>query len=279
MNISAVSFAGNYKSSYTQSFGRNSQRYNDTSYKDEFTHSKIISPRYPHKEEHNNKSLIPIPIATAGIGAACVLMLTFGSPATAEPCKTIPFNGNENSIILIAQENNCDLDFLLEYNNINEDTDYNTISEINVPSSYSYLQDEIDKIAEKLDSSKLSDKKRIELEEELSALQAKQNEQNQVAEVYTDGKYVFFNINISEDYSNDKYKYGINVETLKKLFDIEDGAIRKHNDLDVRWESYANGEGSYMDYTYNWFHNGDIIKVPVSAIQVKDINLSQYLGE
>lgn len=279
MNISAISFTGNHKSSYTQSFGRNSHRYNDTSYKDEFKRSEIINPRYPHKEKHNNKSLLAIPITTVGAGTALALILTFGSPAAPEPCKTLPFNGNENSIVAIAEENNCDLDFLLEYNNIDRNTDLNTVSEISIPSSYDYIQDEVDKITEKLASSTLSDKKRTELEEKINALQTKQHEQNQVAEVYTDGEYIFFNININEDDSNDKYKYGINVETFKKLFDIEDGAIRKYNNLDVRWESDANGEGSYMDYTYNWFHNGDVIKVPVSAIQTKNINLSQYLGE
>lgn len=279
MRLNSTSFKGSY-SNYDYNFSkRNTKRNNDTSYKDEFVRAEIIKPRYPKKEEGNKKRLIAIPLATATLGTTMALLLTFGSPTAAEEPLKVSFNPEKMSIVSIAEENNCDLDFLLSYNNIEEDADLHSISEIIIPSSFDYLENRIEETQEALNSTKLSDKKREELENYLNAITAKQYEQNQVAQMYSDGEYIFITININESNEDEKYKYGINVETLKKLFDIKDGAIRENNELEVRWESYENGEGSYMDYTYNWFHTGDIIKVPVSAIQTKDINLSNYLED
>lgn len=279
MNINAISFKGNYRNTNNKTYRNTSRRNNDTRYRDEFQHSNIISPRYPNTKNKSGKKLLAIPFATATLGTTVALMLTFSNPSPAEPPKNIQFNPNETSITEIAEENNCDLDFLLDYNNIGPNTDLSSISEVLVPSSFDYLQTEIERIEELLKDEKLKEAKREELEATLSAIQSKKNEQDNVAQVYTDGEFVYLSINIEENDENEKYKYGINVETLKKLFDIKDGAIRENNALEVRWESYENGEGSYKDYTYNWFHNGDIIKVPVSAIQTKDINLSNYLED
>lgn len=279
MSLNAISFKGSYRN-YDYNFSkRNTKRNNDTRYKDEFVRAEIIKPRYPQKEERNKKKLIAIPLATATLGTTMALLLTFGSPTAAEEPLKVPFNPEKMSIVSIAEENNCDLGFLLSYNNIEEDTDLQSISEIIVPSPFNYLQNRIEETQEALNSTKLNDRKREELENFLNAMTAKQYEQNKVAQMYSDGEYIFITININESNEDEKYKYGINVETLKKLFDIKDGAIRENNELEVRWESYGNGEGSYKDYTYNWFHNGDIIKVPVSAIQTKDINLSNYLED
>lgn len=281
MNIQSIPFKGNYKNYYNSFSRKNTSRNNDTRYKEKFNHSEVLRPRDPNKNNINKKGLIAIPLTTATLGTTMALLLTFCVPlnSTSQQPKTVPFNTNETSIVSIAEENDCNLDFLLDYNNIDGNTDLNSVTEIIVPSSYNYLQSKIEEIKETLSSKNPNNKKREELEEMLAALRKKQYEQAQVAQMYTDGEYIFLTINIKENNEDERYKYGINVETLKKLFDIKDGAIRENNDLDVRWEAYENGEGSYMDYTYNWFHNGDIIKVPVSAIQTKNINLSQYLEE
>lgn len=279
MNINRISFQGTHRNPVNGFSKSYSRRNNNTKYQDEFKHSEILTPRYNNKNNKNSKKVIAIPLATATIGTTMALILTFGSPSSAEPPKTITFNPNETTISEIAEENDCNLEFLLDYNNIDQNTDPTSIKEITIPNQYDYIENEITAIEEKIKKSNLNEKQLQELESKLNALKTKQTEQKNVAQTYTDGKYVFITINMEENDIDEKYKYGINVETLKKLFDIKDGAIREHNALDVRWEAYENGEGGYMDYTYNWFHNGDIIKVPVSAIKTNNINLTQYLEE
>ncbi len=276
MNLKTISFNGIYKSNRNTSTKGKSIKQHATDFKDEIYLSEISSTK--HNSNKRNKQSISF--RTAAIGTTLALLITFfNANNTIKKPLYIKFNPTETSITAIAEENNCDLNFLLNYNNINSNTDLNSISEIIVPSSYDYLQTEIQKIQKLLTNAKLKESKKEELKKTLSAIQSKQKEQNEVAKAYTDGEYIYLVINIKENNENEKYKFGINIETLKKLFDIKDGAIKKNNELNTRLETYENGKGSYIDYTYNWFHTGDIIKVPVSAIQTKDINLSNYLED
>ena len=150
MNINSISFKGNYRNTDNKTYRNTSRRNNDTRYRDEFQHSNIISPRYPNTKNKSGKKLLAIPFATATLGTTVALMLTFSNPSPAEPPKNIQFNPNETNITEIAEENNCDLDFLLDYNNIGPNTDLSSISEVLVPSSFDYLQTEIERIEELL---------------------------------------------------------------------------------------------------------------------------------
>ncbi len=146
--------------------------------------------------------------------------------------------------------------------------DYSSVDVI-TPSFYDYIGENI----------KNSDKTDIKY---IEALHKKQNEQKQVARAYTDGEYVYLHIDINMDNEaiKDKYEFGINIEALKSLFDIADGGIENNNEITVRDDAYGKyGDETYKDYTQNWFHNGDIIKVPVSSIQKDNINLSGYYQE
>lgn len=274
MNISSVSFFGlknpNYKS------GNNIQMHRtNRGASDEYIRSSKKKPVSKKK-----KSLIPNGLKTFAAGSALTLLLANGlkdkpnMPANV----TIPFDSSTTSISEIAEIYDTNESFIMLYNDIDNTSDLSEISELKIPSSYDYIQDEIDKLQDDLFSSKLSAEKREELENKVSGLKEKQELQQNAARVYSDGKYVYFIVNITDNFPeelSDKYKFGINVETFKDLFDIKDKAIRRNNDIDFSWERYEDAPemGAYKDYTGTRLHSGDVIKVPVSAIKTNDINL------
>lgn len=284
MNISAVSFSGTNRSYYnnTTNTRTNRQSYRNSAQQDEFHTSRPVEPKEPRGKQTKKKGL-PLPLTTFIIGTAFSCLVNMG--ITAEPNEkllTIPFDYNQISIHELAEIYNINEQVLLDFNNITINTNFADLEEIKVPYSFDYVNDEIEELKTKLYSKRLDADERREIENRIIALNAKQDEQDCVACAYSDGKYVYYVIEFDEDAPEDikdKYQYGINVETFKKLFDIKDKAIRRHNDLDSDWEANENGQGGYYDYTGNWFHNGDIIKVPVSAVKIDDIDLSKYLEE
>ena len=156
---------------------------------------------------------------------------------------------------------------------------YNPSVDVMTTSSFDYIQENIKNMQEQLTSQDMKDADINNTKKMIEALYKKQEEQNQVAKIYTDGEnvYLYININQENDDIKDKYEFGINIESLKKLFDIEDGGIENNNELSVRDDAYGKyGNDSYKDYTQNWFHNGDIVKVPISSIQTDNINLTGY---
>lgn len=225
---------------------------------------------------------IPYAVKTLLAGSALALLLS-NIPANSSNKKgnvTIPFDANKTSIAEISKTYNVNEDAITAYNNIEEINDISEMSEIKVPSEFDYIQDKIETNQNKLYLQNLSEEERNNTENEIEALLKKQEEQKQVASIYSDGEFVYLNINISDDVPEDikeKYKFGINIETLKKLFDIEDGGIENNNELKVREDAYGKfGNDTYKDYTQNWFHNGDVVKVPVSSIKKDNINLNGY---
>jgi hypothetical protein len=265
MNINSVSFPCKQQNIY---FGKKAD---------------IKNQKSETKQTVFNK--IPVAAKTLLAGSALALLLS-NIPAKSLNPKgnlTIPFDSKNTSIAEISKTYNVDEDAITAYNNIQDNADVSEISEIKVPSSFDYLQNRIEEKQTELYSENLSEEDRKNTEKEIEALFKKQEEQNQIANVYSDGEFVYLNINISDDLPSDlkeKYKFGINIETLKKLFDIADGGIENNNELNVRDDAYGKyGNDNYKDYTQNWFHNGDVVKVPVSSIQKDGINLNGYYQE
>lgn len=144
---------------------------------------------------------------------------------------------------------------------------------ISVPVSYDYLQDMIDELQDKLYDKNLSDEEREQIEEQLAKYKDKQALQKSIAAVYTDGKYVYYTITDIPENINPSGTGRINVETFKDIFDIEDGALKKYNDIDFVWaydEDSAEYEKGYRDYTVGTLRIGDTVKVRMNNIQTDE---------
>ena len=183
----------------------------------------------------------------------------------------IPFDYSKQNITELAHTYNVSEDAILAYNDLKESSDAKSLKSIKIPSSYDYIQPKIEKLQEKLFSLTLSDKERLDIEAQISELLDKEEEQKSVATLYKDNSNIYILINIKEDAPErikEKYALGINIESLKKLFDIRNGAIENNNPLNAQWQpTDSSGEKGYFDYTLNWFHNGDIIKIPIGSIE------------
>lgn len=231
------------------------------------------------RNSHKNKKSSGKGIRGFAIGAAAAMLLNFGvaQSKSVPNVVTIPYDAS-SSITEIAETYNADINAILDYNNIDENTDLSSISELKIPSSYSAVQDEIQQLQNKLYNGKLSEDERNEIENQIALLQDKQALQNEIATVYTDGKYVYIQVKaLSEDSSDEAQSMlaygGINAERLKDVFDIEDGAIRRNNHISSQWKAYEDsfpeGPSGYFDYTGAFISSGDTIKVPVKAIETK----------
>ncbi len=240
-----------------------------------------IKPAKNKEQQTKPKSHINLKPFIAG-GAAALLLTGAVStlPVKGKPV-SIPFDSHNMSISEIAQTYNTKEDAILAYNNISENNPIENLSELKMPDNYDYLQNEIQKLQNRLHSYAITPGERITSEKQINALKKKQQEQQYVATTYTDGKNLFIHINIDEkapENIKEKYEFGINIETLKKLFDIKDGAVEDNNDINAIWiDNDDTGKTGYFDYTRNWFHNGETIIVPVSSIKTEKIDLSGYI--
>ncbi len=223
-------------------------------------------------------------VAAAGVLATVVTMAIGGCSLNKKANSlVIPFNSKKQSITEISNTYNVPVEAILAYNNIKSEDGNISLKELKIPASFDYIQPKIKTLQQELYSDSLSEEKRQEIENQIKILRQKKEEQDSVATVYKDYENVYITINLSDlapEKYKEKYALGVNIETLKKLFDIEDGAIEKNNKLNAQWQATdASGENGYYDYTLNWFHNGDVIVVPLSSIKTNDINLQQYIRE
>ncbi len=295
MNLAAISFKGSDDINIPSWVNRpyNERRRQTAStlerqpQKDEFNPRTNKGRRRNDKHKKSILSRLPVPVRTFAAGMALTLAAQGAYGMINQPNMPnmvyVPFDSQTTSIEQLAEIYDTDVDFILEYNNISDENDLNGLTEIQIPSGYDYLDTEINRLQDKLYSTDISEEERAGIEEQIQALIAKQELQHYVANVYSDGEYVYYSIiSPSEDAPEefkDKYKHGINVETFKDLFDIEDKAIRRYNDIDYSWDTDDPEYGYYKDYTTAWLHKGDVIKVPVSAIQTDNINLDDFITE
>ncbi len=294
MNLTSISFKGSdldvpswVNRPYEQRRRRMSESMERQPQKDEFRRQSSEKAHENNKKNKSFLSRIPLPVRTFAAGIALTLATQGAYGMINQPnmpnSVTVPFDSQATSIEQLAEIYDTDIDLILEYNNITDETDLTDLTEIQIPSSYDYLDAEIEKLQDELYSSDLSAEERQNVEKQIKALIAKQELQHYVANVYSDGEYVYFSITAPSDDAPEelqgKYKYGINVETFKDLFDIEDKAIRRYNDIDYTWSTDDPEYGYYKDYTTAWLSKGDVIKVPVSAIQTDNINLEDFITE
>lgn len=278
MNIQSISFMGKY-----DSMRRSLPRYQYDIAQDEYIPSRPQQNSQRNRVNNKRKkSIIPIPVKTFAAGAATVLLLNLGT-SLAQPTKDVvkvPFDGQSYSLSEISEQYGCDEEIIRQYNGIENDDDLSSLPEILVPTEYNYIDDEIGKLQESLYSSKLSDKERSSIEEKIDALKDKKAKQQQVAKAYTDGKYIYFIVNLTDE-NGEPLQSGINVEVFKDLFDIKDGQIRKYNKLDSVWKKDTDFEEDkgYYDYTGNIFYTGDVIKISDNGVDTKDIDLAGFIAE
>lgn len=152
----------------------------------------------------------------------------------------------------------CDVDSraIMLANDIADENE--TINEIILPEKYSVLDEEISKIEERIESASGSELE--ELEEKLAELKERKSIQDELAQVYVveDGKYAYIIPNES----------GINSEELKDAFGIDDGVLRKYNDLSYDWGVDTNVEvhQGYKDYTNSTIPK-EGVKVPQEELE------------
>ena len=287
MNISLISFKGDNNRGLdvdipnwvnnrhpqsrrvTSQYERTPER--DTFYSSERQTNRPTSRRTGRTSGRNNKKkqIIPVPLKTFAAGVLAALAVTQGAQVINQPSDVISIPvDSSTSLTEIAQNYDSDIDAILSYNDLAEEADISELDSIKVPSSYDYLQNEIDKLQDKLYHSNLSPEERAEIEDKIAEYKEKQQLQQSIANVYTDGKYVYYTIiDIPEDigYSS------INVEKFKDIFDIKDGALKKYNDIDYTWafdEDAPPEDEGYRDYTVASLKVGDTVKVRQGDIQV-----------
>ena len=152
-----------------------------------------------------------------------------------------------------------------------------------LPQPFSYTNDSIEALENKLNNNFVMSLKRINNENKLAALQKKKAEQDKIADMYSDGDFVYFKLHLTDDTSkyieNGSSGRVISAENFKKLFDIEDGALKDYNysKLDFEWKKEDFDIPAYRDFTDAKLQDGAVYKVPKSSIKTDDINLDDFL--
>lgn len=183
----------------------------------------------------------------------------------------------------IASKYGVSVDALMNENNIKDANSIKAGQKITIPigqtaqsSEKTVEKDDLNYERQKLHymDLKISDKyaelakaktpeEKAEIQKEINELKAKQAKQKETAKMELDP---------NQDYILITPKKDINVEELKKLFDIKDGAVRAHNDLDYEYTYYEGDVPSelegrqYKDYSNNTIQAGRTIKVKPSEI-------------
>ena len=183
----------------------------------------------------------------------------------------------------IASKYGVSVDALMNENNIKDANSIKAGQKITIPigqtaqsSEKTVEKDDLNYERQKLHymDLKISDKyaelakaktpeEKAEIQKEINELKAKQAKQKETAKMELDP---------NQDYILITPKKDINVEELKKLFDIKDGAVRAHNDLDYEYTYYEGDVPSelegrqYKDYSNNTIQAGWTIKVKPSEI-------------
>lgn len=281
MNISQISFCGSNQSRYgryesTKTSSNPYVRKAASTRENLRTSSGIPEDDYTfttRKSTRKNKKLNPWKAACIGLALANVINFAAVKGNNPQDAATITAPAG-TSIIDIADIYGVDADIIQQYNHL--DSDYITYStELIIPTEYDYIGDEIESLKEDLYRKSTSQEERAEIEERIQALQNKQTIQQQIAQCYTDGEYIYFKITLPKDDTatsvQQEYKYGINVEEFKFLFDIKDSAIKDNNNISFTWDS--DEYGGFQNYSTETLRDGQVIKVPMNAIKTNNIQL------
>lgn len=260
----AVNFSGNY----------NQARYNRINNTDTFVPSKNRTEHNNHKHKKNTCK-VPKRIAALltsfamGAGAHAIATRdTIPSPVV------IPYNAAETEIAKVADIYNTSEDAILAINNIENEDELYDVEKIAIPAVYDKLDKKIENVQEKLYNSKLTAEERDELVNQYKELSHKKLVRENIAETYTDGKYMYYIVKpLTSDTTYDAAKlysqFGdMNVEVFKEVFGIKDKAIRKYNVINYEYrKDTPEYSGAYKDYSNASLKAGQVIKVPLSALK------------
>lgn len=282
MNISNISFCGNRANNYSNyETPKYNGKYSEQAYikrenlrKNSGLDSYENSAKSTTKNNKNNQKQIN-PYKLMLLGLAALKIGTMAHSCATEPEKVVNVDVEAGTAIVeLADTYGVDEDIIKSFNCLFDDTVSEQMT-LKIPSEFEHpLEEKIEDLQENLFSDKLNAEKRAELEEEIQNMQEVQEIQSDIAKAYTDGDFVYFLITLPQDETatdiQKQYEYGsINVEEFKDIFGIKDGVIKKYNNIDYSWGS--DEFGGYKDYTTNSLYNGKVIKVPVSAVSVKNI--------
>ncbi len=129
------------------------------------------------------------------------------------------------------------------------------------PEQYDYIQEAIEEASDP---------------DIIDALTLKQEKQKEIATAHKDGDFVYYIINPSDE---DSGTIRIGANNFKSLFDIEDGALKKYNNLHSYYEKTEpdpDGKSGVYSYDLHVFSSGDMVKVPISAIKMDNIDLDDF---
>ncbi len=176
---------------------------------------------------------------------------------------TISYDSEDDNLETIAEMYDSSSYIITARNGINENGEGN-IQELVVPRKISLLDEKIEDIQDNLYSSKISQEKREEKQEQLNKYNNIKTHQNSVADVYKEDGYTYFVIRPDVD--------RINVEAFKNLFAIKDGAIKKNNEISYKYVEDKNySGGGYIDWSEANLYAGDTIKVKNNQIDLDKI--------
>ncbi|MBQ9245952.1 hypothetical protein IJ182_06775 [bacterium] len=219
-------------------------------------------------------------LAKIATGSALILMLTKSLNSSAQQMKTIDIKDTNNAFCITEYSPDYTADPVIPNAELINVSDYKPYTPVNSPAPFDYIEATIATKMQKMKNQNLTEEEKVLLKENIKALQLKREEQNAVANMYSDGNDLYIQIDIKDNAPEkikERYKFGINIESLKKLFDIQDGAIENNNNIDARWELTDNHGNGYYDYTHNWFRTGDSIVVPLNEVNLDNINIDSYL--
>lgn len=194
----------------------------------------------------------------AGISAA--LMITGGGKAALDHISGPQenFDAQGKTVEQAADFCNVDPRAIILANSLESENE--TIEDIILPQKYDVLEEDIKDLEETIKKAPQSEKEA--LEEQLDELLARQELQNSLAEVYVveGGKFAYI-IPLEK---------GISAEEIKSAFGIEDGVLKKYNDLSYEWgiDTTVDVHQGYRDYTG--------ASVPYEGIRVPVKELNQY---
>ena len=265
MNISQVSFAGSrINNSYANNARNKRNELRRRSGFEDTTDTLEINKKPKSKNPY--KTALALLLATnMALGAhSCMSTAPLTTEVVVEAGTSITELAERYGVdpIIIKSQNNIDGDII------------QTSCTIVIPSDFETpVEEEIDDLQENLFKKNIDNEEREKIEAEIDRLLELEQLQSEIAVAYTDGDYAYFTITLPNDETatptQQKYKYGINVEDFKDIFGIKDGVIKKHNDMGFFWDS--DETGGFMNYTGNTLSNGETIKVPVSAVSLKYI--------
>lgn len=155
-------------------------------------------------------------------------------------------------------------------------------SETARPKGYRYIEDE--KAAqEKIKRSIFSDGADCAAADaRIDALNAKQKDQDKLADITSEGRYINFTLHLKEGDSPYIEREGgrlkISADNFKKIFDIKDGALKDYNYDKLKF-SWADDNGKALrDFTKAPLYDGGTYTVPSSCINKgSKINLDDYM--